>query len=50
MPSSYTAGEHVERFIEEQIETARHASANKVVRDALRPLEEQEHATRRLDA
>lgn len=43
MPSSYTVGEHFERFIREQIETGRYPSASEVVRDALRLLEKQEH-------
>jgi antitoxin ParD1/3/4 len=42
MPSSYAVGEHFERFIKEQVQGGRYASASEVVRDALRLLEEQE--------
>jgi antitoxin ParD1/3/4 len=42
MPSSYAIGEHFERFIKQQVEGGRYASASEVVRDALRLLEEEE--------
>jgi antitoxin ParD1/3/4 len=42
MPSSYAIGTHFERFIKQQIENGRYASASEVVRDALRLLEEHE--------
>lgn len=42
MPSSYAVGEHVERFIKQQIEAGRYAYASEVVRDGLRLLEVQE--------
>ncbi len=42
MPSSYAIGEHFERFIRQQVEGGRYASASEVVRDALRLLEQQE--------
>jgi antitoxin ParD1/3/4 len=42
MPSSYTLGEHFERFIKEQVELGRYASASEVIRDALRLLEEED--------
>lgn len=42
MPSSYAVGAHFERFIKEQVQGGRYASASEVVRDALRLLEEQE--------
>jgi antitoxin ParD1/3/4 len=42
MPSSYAVGEHFERFIREQVEGGRYASASEVVRDALRLLEQHE--------
>lgn len=42
MPSSYAVGEHFERFIRQQVDGGRYASASEVVRDALRLLEQQE--------
>jgi antitoxin ParD1/3/4 len=42
MPSSYAIGEHFERFIRQQVDGGRYASASEVVRDALRLLEQQE--------
>ena len=42
MPSSYAIGEHFERFIKNQVDQGRYASASEVVRDALRLLEEVE--------
>ena len=42
MPSSYAIGEHFERFIRQQVETGRYASASEVVREALRALEGRE--------
>jgi antitoxin ParD1/3/4 len=42
MPSSYAIGEHFERFIRQQVEGGRYASASEVVRDALRLLEQEE--------
>ena len=39
MPSSYAVGEHFERFIKQQVDDGRYASASEVVRDALRLLE-----------
>jgi antitoxin ParD1/3/4 len=43
MPSSYTLGEHFEKFIREQVDEGRYSSPSEVVRDALRLLEEQEN-------
>jgi antitoxin ParD1/3/4 len=34
MPSSYAIGDHFERFIKQQVEGGRYASASEVVRDA----------------
>ncbi|MCK9395896.1 MAG: type II toxin-antitoxin system ParD family antitoxin [Methylobacter sp.] len=42
MPSSYAIGDHFEKFIRQQIESGRYASASEVVRDALRELEGRE--------
>jgi antitoxin ParD1/3/4 len=42
MSSSYAIGDHFERFIKEQVEGGRYASASEGVPDALRLLEEQE--------
>lgn len=50
MPSSYTLGDHYEKFIRELVESGRYASASEVVRDAMRLLEEQEQLRKlRLD-
>src|SRR5713101_7153758 len=40
MPSSYTLGDHFERFVREQVDGGRYASASEVIRDGLRLLEE----------
>ena len=51
MPSSYTLGEHFERFVKKQVESGRYASASEVLRDALRLLEqEQQRRHAALDA
>src|SRR4030088_2080056 len=42
MPSSYTIGDHFERFIKEQVEGGRYSSASEVIRDGLRLLEEEQ--------
>lgn len=42
MPSTYVIGDHFEKFIREQIETGRYASASEVIRDSLRLLEDRE--------
>ena len=42
MPSSYVIGDHFERFIKQQIQQGRYASASEVIRDGLRVLEDQE--------
>lgn len=42
MPSSYTLGEHYEKFIRELVQSGRYASASEVVRDAMRLLEDAE--------
>ncbi|WP_421758753.1 type II toxin-antitoxin system ParD family antitoxin [Devosia sp.] len=42
MPSSYTIGEHYEKFVRDLVATGRYASASEVMRDALRLLEDAE--------
>ena len=46
MPSSYAVGDYFERFIKQQVEGGRYASASEVVRDALRLLEQEEQQRR----
>lgn len=42
MPSSYTIGEHYDKFVRDLVATGRYASASEVMRDALRLLEDAE--------
>lgn len=51
MPSSYTLGQHYDRFVKELVESGRYASASEVVRDGLRLMEEREQVrAAKLDA
>jgi antitoxin ParD1/3/4 len=42
MPSSYTIGEHYEKFVRDLVASGRYASASEVLRDSLRLLEDAE--------
>jgi len=42
MPSSYTLGEHYEKFVRELVESGRYNSASEVLRDGLRLVEQRE--------
>ncbi|MBL8592634.1 MAG: type II toxin-antitoxin system ParD family antitoxin [Devosia sp.] len=42
MPSSYTLGDHYEKFVRELVESGRYNSASEVLRDGLRLLEDTE--------
>jgi antitoxin ParD1/3/4 len=40
MPTSYSVGDHFEKFIQRQLRRGRYASASEVVREGLRMLED----------
>lgn len=42
MPSSYTIGEHYEKFVRELVDSGRYASVSEVLRVGLRLMEERE--------
>lgn len=50
MSTSYTLGEHFDRFIAEQLKSGRYASASEVIRAGLRKLEDDEDLLRELRA
>lgn len=50
MPSIYTLGEHFEAFIQAQLATGRYTSADEVLHEALRLMEERERRRTALDA
>lgn len=51
MPSSYTVGDHFERFVQEMLKSGRYSSASEVIRYGLRLMEEREQArSARLEA
>ena len=50
MPSSYTLGQHFEKFVQAQLASGRYNNASEVLRDALRLMEERERRLAALDA
>lgn len=42
MPSSYTLGDHYERFVQSLVASGRYTTASEVMRDGLRLMEERE--------
>lgn len=51
MPSSYSLGDHYERFVRELVDSGRYASASEVMQDGLRLVEERERTrAAKLDA